>query len=64
MFFQEGHWVWENSGISVTFLIWYPGQPEGGKSQNCAVIDVPQHDQWHDAHCNWSGAKPICQILI
>ena len=62
-YFQEGHWVWENSGISATFLNWYPGQPQGGKSENCAVIDTPRHDMWHDAPCTYSY-KTICQILI
>ena len=62
--FQEGHWVWENSGISATFVNWHPGQPNEGRKANCAIL-VKQNDRWHDVPCtSWAGAKPICQILI
>ena len=62
--FQEGHWVWENSGISATFLNWAPSEPQNhGGNEDCARIDA-QKRKWYDVPCYWAQAKPICHILI
>ena len=55
--FQEGHWIWENSGVPFTF-----GKYRRGENKHCLYID--RYDkEWKVANCNdtmWF--KPLCQI--
>ena len=39
---QWNDWVWENSGISVTFTNWLPNQPDNASGTDyCSEIFVP-----------------------
>ena len=58
---QEGHWVWENSGIPLTFTNWKSGGDD--RNENCG--EIYKHGIWNDILCDRSDRdKPLCQILI
>ena len=60
-YFQEGHWVWENSGIPLTFTNW----KSGGNDKNENRGEIYKHGIWNDILCDRSDRdKPLCQILI
>ncbi|CAL8299443.1 unnamed protein product [Lota lota] len=63
----EGRWV-DQTGASVAYNNWdvsSPGapQPDGGPSQNCAVLSGAPGGKWFDESCR--DAKPsVCQFNI
>ena len=63
--FQEGHWVWESSGVPLTFTNWLPGEPNNFKgNQDCLLIRSfhSSRENWDDNYCDDTNMKPLCQI--
>ena len=62
---NEGSWVYDSDGTSVTFSIpWYPEEPNGGSSQNCLVYWNPsQIGQLSDLECTNSYLS-ICELIV
>ena len=62
---NEGSWVYDSDGTSVTFSIpWYPKEPNGGSSQNCLVYWNPsQIGQLSDLACTNSYLS-ICEQIV
>ena len=52
----EGKWLLESSKTTIPFENWYPGQPNGGESQNCvqmyASSSSANHGKWSDDSCS------------
>ncbi|XP_032391240.1 tetranectin [Etheostoma spectabile] len=63
----EGSWM-DQTGVSITFKNWDTSnyrspQPDGGKTQNCAVLSGASHGKWFDDNCR--EEKPsVCQFNI
>ncbi|XP_062292141.1 tetranectin-like [Scomber scombrus] len=63
----EGKWV-DQTGGSITYKNWdttnsRSPQPDGGKSQNCAILSVASRGKWFDENCR--EEKPsVCQYNI
>lgn len=63
----EGTWV-DQTGVSITYKNWDTSnyrspQPDGGQSQNCAVLSMASSGKWFDENCR--EEKPsICQFNI
>ena len=61
----EGTWV-DQTGLSVSYKNWDTSgvrQPDGGHSQNCAILSVSSRGKWSDENCR--DEKPsICQFNI
>lgn len=55
---SEGAWYWDNSRNAPTFTAWQPGEPGGGGSENCAVLD--ESSGWHDYSCT-STFQFVCE---
>ena len=47
--FQEGHWVWESSGVPFTYTNWRSGEPNNsGGNEDCVY---KYYDYWNDDVC-------------
>ncbi|XP_072226992.1 tetranectin-like [Leuresthes tenuis] len=63
----EGVWM-DHNGFSITYKNWNTSnfrslQPDGGKSQNCAVLSGASQGKWSDENCR--DEKPsVCQFNI
>lgn len=63
----EGSWV-DQSGLAIAYKNWdasgrAPRQPDGGASQNCAVLSGASGGKWLDENCR--EEKPsVCQFNI
>ncbi|KAM7384498.1 hypothetical protein PAMA_011716 [Pampus argenteus] len=63
----EGTWL-DQTGVSITYKNWDTSnnrspQPDGGQSQNCAVLSVASRGKWFDENCR--DEKPsVCQFNI
>ena len=64
--FQDGHWVWESSGVPIsTYSNWASGQPtNGGGNEDCLFITDHRGDnKWYNVKCDQSNyRKPLCQM--
>ncbi|KAM9838798.1 tetranectin [Aulostomus maculatus] len=63
----EGTWI-DQTGTSITFKNWDTSnyrspQPDGGQSQNCAVLSWASKGKWFDENCREEKAS-ICQFNI
>ena len=59
---QEGHWVWETSGVPFAYTNWSTGQPDNDGNQDCMIINRSKK-RWYDFNCAHTGMKPLCQII-
>ncbi|XP_036797745.1 CD209 antigen-like protein 2 [Oncorhynchus mykiss] len=56
---REGLWTWVDNTQLTTAEYWHPGEPNGGREENCGMIWM-NYDAWNDASC--SAALPwICE---
>nr|XP_020453309.1 tetranectin-like [Monopterus albus] len=64
---KEGTWT-DQTGLSITYKNWdmsnsQSPQPDGGQSQNCAVLSEASYGKWSDENCR--EEKPsVCQFNI
>ncbi|XP_026156156.1 tetranectin-like [Mastacembelus armatus] len=64
---NEGTWM-DQTGLSITYKNWdtsnsRSAQPDGGPSQNCAVLSGSARGKWFDENCR--DEKPsVCQFNI
>lgn len=62
---KEGDWV-DKSGNNVRFKNWETAvthQPDGGRSQNCAILSNPANGKWFDESCRAEKAS-VCEFNI
>lgn len=63
----EGTWI-DQTGVTITYKNWDTSnsrspQPDGGQSQNCAVLSGASSGKWFDENCR--EEKPsVCQFNI
>uniref|UniRef100_A0A1A8RDA2 C-type lectin domain family 3, member B n=1 Tax=Nothobranchius rachovii TaxID=451742 RepID=A0A1A8RDA2_9TELE len=63
----EGTWM-DQTGFSITYKNWDASnyrspQPDGGKSQNCAVLSAASQGKWSDENCREERVS-VCQFNI
>lgn len=63
----EGQWT-DQTGSSVSYKNWDTSnfrspQPDGGMSQNCAVLSAASNGKWFDENCREEKAS-VCQFNI
>uniref|UniRef100_UPI0037E70ACA tetranectin n=1 Tax=Semicossyphus pulcher TaxID=241346 RepID=UPI0037E70ACA len=61
----DGQWV-DQSGSSVRFKNWETEitlQPDGGRSQNCAILSTTANGKWFDESCRAEKAS-VCEFNI
>ncbi|KAK2910433.1 hypothetical protein Q8A73_008148 [Channa argus] len=61
----DGQWV-DQSGSSVRFKNWETEitlQPDGGRSQNCAILSTTANGKWFDESCRVEKAS-VCEFNI
>ncbi|KAE8281978.1 Tetranectin [Larimichthys crocea] len=63
----EGSWA-DQTGTSITYKNWDTSnsrspQPDGGHSQNCAILSGTSRGKWFDENCREEKAS-ICQFNI
>merc|ERR1711962_582368 len=59
-FGHEGRWIWSSSLSNVDSYVWHSGDPNGGMTQNCLLLDSGFSYKGND----WDCAKsymPICR---
>lgn len=62
---SDGQWV-DQSGSSVRFKNWeteITQQPDGGHSQNCAILSTTANGKWFDESCRAVKAS-VCEFNI
>ncbi|CAF93060.1 unnamed protein product [Tetraodon nigroviridis] len=61
---KEGAWV-DITSTNITYKNWDTsnGQPDGGRSQNCAVLSGASNGKWLDENCKEEKAS-VCQFNI
>lgn len=64
---REGAWV-DQTGSNITYKNWDASnsrspQPDGGQSQNCAVLSGAFQGKWFDENCKEEKAS-VCQFNI
>ncbi|MFY9344333.1 MAG: FG-GAP-like repeat-containing protein [Planctomycetota bacterium] len=57
----EGQWVW-SSGEPATYTNWFPGQPQGGVSENYATTGLGGDWRWHDAAATYPSVRPLLEV--
>lgn len=61
----DGQWV-DQSGAGVRFKNWETEitlQPDGGRSQNCAILSTTANGKWFDESCRAEKAS-VCEFNI
>lgn len=61
----DGQWL-DHSGSNVRFKNWETDitlQPDGGRSQNCAILSTTANGKWFDESCQASKAS-VCEFNI
>uniref|UniRef100_A0A4W3IH87 C-type lectin domain-containing protein n=2 Tax=Callorhinchus milii TaxID=7868 RepID=A0A4W3IH87_CALMI len=58
----EGRFV-DVNGQSVSYLNWGPGEPRGGKRENCALASISSQGKWSAEVCR-DVKRYICEFLI
>uniref|UniRef100_A0A4W5MA72 C-type lectin domain-containing protein n=1 Tax=Hucho hucho TaxID=62062 RepID=A0A4W5MA72_9TELE len=59
---SEGNWIWVNNTQLTTEGYWHPGEPNGGRGENCGMLWI-NYDAWNDASC--AAVKPwICEKYV
>ncbi|XP_049903560.1 tetranectin [Epinephelus moara] len=61
----DGQWV-DQSGSNVRFKNWETEitlQPDGGRSQNCAILSTTANGKWFDESCRAEKAS-VCEFNI
>ncbi|XP_020788541.1 tetranectin-like [Boleophthalmus pectinirostris] len=63
----EGDWI-DQTGMKITYKNWDTSnyrsrQPDGGMSQNCAVLSAGSNGKWFDENCREEKAS-VCQFNI
>lgn len=61
----DGQWV-DQSGSGVRFKNWeteITQQPDGGHSQNCAILSAMANGKWFDESCRAEKAS-VCEFNI
>ncbi|KAL7874786.1 hypothetical protein SRHO_G00057560 [Serrasalmus rhombeus] len=62
---KEGDWV-DKMDTTVRFKNWeteVTHQPDGGRSQNCAILSSPANGKWFDESCRAEKAS-VCEFNI
>jgi len=65
---NEGTWKWADWTVLTGYINWFPGEPNGGTSENCVGIRMGQHGgnlydaQWHDISCYNIPRSFICEM--
>ena len=55
----EGRWVSAQVGTAVTYTPWSKGEPSGGKSENCGMLQE-RTGLWNDISC-YKNLNYICE---
>ncbi|XP_069508979.1 C-type lectin domain family 3 member A [Ambystoma mexicanum] len=58
----EGKFV-DVNGIAINYFNWNKAQPNGGKRENCALLNQSAQGRWQDEVCR-SLKKYICEFII
>ncbi|KAJ1082582.1 hypothetical protein NDU88_002747 [Pleurodeles waltl] len=58
----EGKFV-DVNGIPINYFNWNRAQPNGGKRENCALLNQSAQGKWQDEVCR-SLKKYICEFII
>lgn len=61
----DGQWL-DHSGSNVRFKNWETDitlQPDGGRSQNCAILSATANGKWFDESCRAEKAS-VCEFNI
>ena len=68
---EEGVWRWDSDGSLVSWLHWHKTQPNGGRRENCAVMDKRFSSLWSDWPCVYSPVgkrngpiRLVCQRIL
>ena len=54
----ENVWVWRMGGERFTYTNWFTGQPDGGRTQNCLILE---NGKWRDGGCALEAVY-ICEM--
>ncbi|XP_010864926.1 tetranectin [Esox lucius] len=61
----EGEWI-DQTSTSLRFKNWETDithQPDGGRTQNCAILSTPANGKWFDESCRAEKAS-VCEFNI
>ena len=58
---QEGTYVWEGSGLVMTYSKWAAGEPNGGTSEDCVHM-WGNVATWNDGNCDWA-IFAMCEVI-
>ena len=48
---REDSWVWDSDGSPVIYTNWGSREPNGGREENCAVMEKFEVENWADIPC-------------
>ena len=60
---SEGSFVWESSGLPLTYFNWLGGEPNNsGGDEGCVHLRVADAGQWNDEDCilPW---PTMCEVI-
>lgn len=60
---KEGDYIWSNSGKSISFENWWPGEPndKGYGGEDC--MEMRYWGKWNDVGC-YQDNKFICEMYV
>ena len=59
---EEGEFVYESSGLPISFENWSFWQGSGGREENCVIIRKG-NPKWIDGLCDYRGPS-VCHVPI
>jgi hypothetical protein len=57
-------WVWESSGLPLTYFNWHTGEPNNaGGNDYCVQIQAQVGGHWNDASCSHLPFATMCEFI-
>ena len=62
---HEGQWTYLSDNSAVTFVKWFPGEPNNGRTYNCGVLHPGSAFKMYDFLCfDSSSYRFLCEVSL
>ena len=64
---KEGTFLWESTGLPLTYFNWAPGQPDNrNNNEHCTGMIFGAPGKWNDCPCDtkWEETMTMCEKYL